>query len=336
MEPQMRSVRGPRGIQIEDVWAAADVILNRGERPTIERIRHQLGRGSPNTVGPMLDNWYATLAARLTPNAGGGQSVSPDHAGVGLAGDDDACGLPRQVLRAATALWGRARHLAEEAAHAAYAARQSALDAEAATLAAGKEEFETEKQRFSDRAAALESALLAKDRQISQLERQLEELRHMLLAKTGEAEHLRSDLSKQRIAMDAMRQFTQAKDEEHRKERERIEQRSTAQERRLLAEIDRARQSAKAAEAALDTHEQQSARRLAESEERRAQSEEKQTILQQENAVLLKNLLSAQQALEQFRSPPQEITQPLSPARASRLRAKAPEIPRRTRLKRHE
>jgi len=36
-----------------------------GERPTIERVRQQLGRGSPNTVGPMLDGWYGSLAKRL-------------------------------------------------------------------------------------------------------------------------------------------------------------------------------------------------------------------------------------------------------------------------------
>lgn len=51
---QSKIVRGPRGVQMDDVWAAADAVLNQGERPTIERVRQQLGRGSPNTVGPML------------------------------------------------------------------------------------------------------------------------------------------------------------------------------------------------------------------------------------------------------------------------------------------
>ena len=62
---QSKIVRGPRGVQMEEVWAAADTVLGLGERPTIERVRQQLGRGSPNTVGPMLDGWYGSLAKRL-------------------------------------------------------------------------------------------------------------------------------------------------------------------------------------------------------------------------------------------------------------------------------
>ena len=58
---QSKIVRGPRGVQMEEVWAAADTVLNLGERPTIERVRQHLGRGSPNTVGPMLDGWYRGL-----------------------------------------------------------------------------------------------------------------------------------------------------------------------------------------------------------------------------------------------------------------------------------
>lgn len=44
-----------RGITEEDVHKAADAIVGRGERPTIERIRAELGRGSPNTVNRYLD-----------------------------------------------------------------------------------------------------------------------------------------------------------------------------------------------------------------------------------------------------------------------------------------
>jgi hypothetical protein len=39
-----------RGITKDDVWVAADAVLVQGQRPTIERVRQQLGRGSPNTV----------------------------------------------------------------------------------------------------------------------------------------------------------------------------------------------------------------------------------------------------------------------------------------------
>ena len=42
----------PRGIDQDDVWKAADALLIEGARPTIERIRQKIGRGSPNTVSP--------------------------------------------------------------------------------------------------------------------------------------------------------------------------------------------------------------------------------------------------------------------------------------------
>jgi len=42
-----------------DVDRAADALLREGERPTIERIRARLGRGSPNTINPLLDAWWS-------------------------------------------------------------------------------------------------------------------------------------------------------------------------------------------------------------------------------------------------------------------------------------
>ena len=332
MEMQMNSVRGPRGVQMEDVWAAADAVLDRGERPTIERIRMQLGRGSPNTVGPMLDSWYATLAKRLKSNAGaasGDMGGTSEHPSSGLADD-----VPHQVLRAAKTLWGRAQQLASDRAQAEMASQKLALSQEALELQAQREQFELEKQRFAERASALESAMFAKDQQILQLGRQLEELKHMLQAKTEEAELLRSDLSRQRIAMDAMRQFTQVKDEEHRKERERLEERATTQERRLLSEIDRARQATKLADAQLEAQQKQAARQLQESDERARALDDKLRSTQEEKAVLLKDLMRAKDSLQKLQAEPLS-TQPADlPLRSAKLRAKAPAIPRKTRLKR--
>ena len=39
-----------RAVQQQDVWTAADALIAEGLRPTIERVRHKIGRGSPNTV----------------------------------------------------------------------------------------------------------------------------------------------------------------------------------------------------------------------------------------------------------------------------------------------
>lgn len=54
-----------RGITEQDVLEAADALLTRGERPTIERVRQEIGSGSPNTVNRHLDTWWASLANRI-------------------------------------------------------------------------------------------------------------------------------------------------------------------------------------------------------------------------------------------------------------------------------
>jgi hypothetical protein len=55
----------PRGITQDQVSAAADAILRAGENPTVEKVRANLGTGSPNTVTRMLDMWRNQLGTRL-------------------------------------------------------------------------------------------------------------------------------------------------------------------------------------------------------------------------------------------------------------------------------
>ena len=56
-----------RGITESDVHTAADELVGRGERPTVERIRAHLGTGSPNTVTRWLETWWNRLGKRLQP-----------------------------------------------------------------------------------------------------------------------------------------------------------------------------------------------------------------------------------------------------------------------------
>src|SRR5258708_38458402 len=91
-----------RGITQADVSQAADALLRAGERPTVEKIRNSVGRGSPNTVGPLLDAWWKRLAGRLD------------------AGPAAFHRLPERVAHVAEALWmqaleeGRRRALIEQ------------------------------------------------------------------------------------------------------------------------------------------------------------------------------------------------------------------------------
>ena len=54
-----------RGVKRQDVWDAADAVLLQGSKPTIERVRQHLGSGSPNTVGPHLEQWFQHLGSRI-------------------------------------------------------------------------------------------------------------------------------------------------------------------------------------------------------------------------------------------------------------------------------
>src|SRR5205809_979023 len=63
--PPPNEPRGTRGVRQPDVDRAADAILAKGERPTIEKVRQLLGTGSPNTVTPLLERWYRQLSSRI-------------------------------------------------------------------------------------------------------------------------------------------------------------------------------------------------------------------------------------------------------------------------------
>ena len=48
-----------------EVFRADDGLLLERKRPTIDRVRMRVGRGSPNTVNEHLDAWWLRLGARL-------------------------------------------------------------------------------------------------------------------------------------------------------------------------------------------------------------------------------------------------------------------------------
>lgn len=82
-----------RGITENDVWTASDALLLEGARPTIERVRQKIGRGSPNTVSPYLDTWFKILGTRIKDP--GAFSTPPD--------------VPDQIVHVAKQLWAMAQ-----------------------------------------------------------------------------------------------------------------------------------------------------------------------------------------------------------------------------------
>lgn len=105
------------GVPENDVFAAADAVLARGERPTVERVRLQLGRGSPARVGGLLDQWWARLAERLN-----GETRLP--------------ALPGEVSQAFVMVWQQAINLAQGVAEQALAEQRHVLATERERVAA--------------------------------------------------------------------------------------------------------------------------------------------------------------------------------------------------------
>jgi hypothetical protein len=115
-----------RGITETDVFTACDALLLAGERPTIERVRQKIGRGSPNTVSPMLDAWFKGLGRRLQ-----------DPGAFATASD-----VPNPVLQAAQHFWevAQAESRRDVNARIAVGLADAELRADEALRAAGKAE----------------------------------------------------------------------------------------------------------------------------------------------------------------------------------------------------
>jgi Plasmid replication region DNA-binding N-term len=158
------------GIRQSDVSHAADTLLRLGVRPTVEKVRNKLGRGSPNTINPMLDAWWKTLSARLD------------------SGPAALHRLPESIAHIAEALWmqaleeGKRRALIEQ--------RDSARVAEL-----DKQRIELRSHVLTLREGELDSRLRDRDRTIEDLKLQQRELTGLLRKEQASRELLTTKLA---------------------------------------------------------------------------------------------------------------------------------------------
>lgn len=221
--------KSTRGVQQEDVSAAADALLAESVRPTIERVRVKLGRGSPNTVAPMLETWFAGLGVRL--------GVAPAADGQG--------GAPAAVRDAMERVWAAASQAAREQAEGALSADREALTAERQARASQREEIMGERVAAAERIAALQESL-------SEARRQIEEQVARAAGLQSQFASVQGELATSRTSMGRL---VDERDADHRRfaeqlavqaeERRRLEERASSAEGRLLGEVDRARHEAK-------------------------------------------------------------------------------------------
>jgi hypothetical protein len=145
----------PRGITQSDVSHAADTLLRSGERPTIDKVRAKIGRGSPNTINPLLDAWWKTLSARLD------------------SGPAALHRLPESVAHVAEALWIQALEESK---------RRTLMEQRDNTRVAelDKQRLELRSHVLSLREGELDSRLRDRDRTIEELNLRLREITGVL------------------------------------------------------------------------------------------------------------------------------------------------------------
>ncbi|EJM56584.1 methyl coenzyme M reductase, gamma subunit [Pseudomonas sp. GM49] len=215
------------GVPETEVFAAADAVLARGERPTVERVRLELGRGSPARVGGLLDQWWARLAERLS-----GETRLP--------------ALPGEVSQAFVAVWQQAIHLAQGVAEQALSDQRQVLAAERERVAAVEDQARQDAAQFRQQAtdavagrqavelrlADLELLLTQRQTQIEDLQQQREGLLHERREAQQHNHTLQHDLQALRLKA----------------EQERVTQEGYVRgvEDRAHREVDRAREEGKA------------------------------------------------------------------------------------------
>jgi hypothetical protein len=144
-----------RGVSYGGVSQAADALLRAGERPTTRNVRVNIGGGSPNTIGPLLDEWWRRLASRLD------------------AGPAAFHRLPEAVAQVAESLW---THALEES-------RRRVLQEQQSTdrlAAMDKERLDLRAHVLTLREGEMEARIQDRTRTVASLETRLQLLTGML------------------------------------------------------------------------------------------------------------------------------------------------------------
>ena len=228
--------KSSRGVQQEDVWGAADALIAEGLRPTIERVRQHLGRGSPNTVAPMLETWFAGLGKRL-----------------GMTGDESGEGqMPAVVVQAMTKIWDSALLAAHKEAEVTLTQDRQALSIAHAALSERETSLTQHEQAFTQRQDMVDQLLQVEREKTAAAEASVASAQQQLRARDATVTELRATLGNAQEQLQAARDRSDEQDRRHNSERTKWEERAAGNERRLLGEIDRERQAAKEANAAAE------------------------------------------------------------------------------------
>ncbi len=174
------------GVPETDVFKAADAVLARGERPTVERVRLELGRGSPARVGQLLEQWWERLAQRLK-----GQASLPE--------------LPGEVAEAFAGAWRLALDHADTAAHAALVEEQNRLFAMQTSLTQERKLWEIALTEAQSNVADSATRLAHAELQLGERQALNEQLAAQIVDTRKQRDHLQAQLERQQAEIEALR-----------------------------------------------------------------------------------------------------------------------------------
>lgn len=314
-------VKSTRGVQQDEVWAAADALIVEGLRPTIERVRQRLGRGSPNTVSPMLEAWFATLGERL---------------GVTEL-QNDLKGLPPIVSQSISKIWEVALHEAHIEAGQNVAKVNEALALERADLDERETKLTQRDLVLNEREKASNEALELANRQFSELSTRFTELQTQLQQRENELLKLRAEHSSLRSSSQSdIRKHEEAVKLLNR-DRQQLGERSDLNHRRLLQDLDRTRQELKQAKTAVDESERRSENIRKEIEATNVALSDKLKLSQIEVATLNQALTTANEHSTELRDllDAQRIANAASLQELNKLFFKTTETPKKTSTKKN-
>lgn len=212
-----------RGITQDQVNAAADAILATGENPTVEKVRAELGTGSPNTITRMLDAWRGQLGERLRQ-----LSALPE--------------VPGTVGKAMIELWRLAISHAEEVLEGRFATDRATLEAAQTQLALQREGWEA---RLRAAETSIAQAQLARDlaeHACATLDGQLQDSHALRADLVQQRDRLQDRCDQQSEQIRALRSQVEELQVMRESERARQEEHIRVIEDRSHAEVDRARQ----------------------------------------------------------------------------------------------
>ena len=174
------------GVPESEVFQAADTVLARGERPTVERVRTELGRGSPARVGQLLEQWWEQLAQRLK-----GHALLPE--------------LPGEVAQAFAETWRLAVGHAGTAAEAALTEQQNTLFAAQTSLTQERKLWEIALAEAQANAAEAAAQLTQSEAQLLERQALVDQLLAQVVDLQRQRDHLQGQLDRVQSELEALR-----------------------------------------------------------------------------------------------------------------------------------